>query len=117
MADTAVITPSERGPYGGGPGEDNYLTHGRGFLSWALTLDHKRIAVMYLVSILAAFLLGGIFAMLIRSKLLYPGQAMMTAKTYNQFFTLHGAIMIFLFIIPSIPASLGNFLLPMMIGA
>jgi len=111
---------------GGGPagvaenalGKDNYLTHGRGLRSWLLTLDHKRIGVMYLVSILSSFLLGGIFALLIRTKLLSPGtSALMTADQYNQSFTLHGAIMIFLFIIPGIPAALGNFVLPLMLGA
>jgi cytochrome c oxidase subunit 1 len=99
-------------------GRDNYLTHGHGFRSWLLTLDHKRIGVMYLVSILSSFLLGGIFALLIRTKLLTPGNsALMTADQYNQMFTLHGAIMIFLFIIPGIPAALGNFVLPLMLGA
>jgi cytochrome c oxidase subunit I len=99
-------------------GRDNYLTHGHGLRSWLLTLDHKRIGVMYLVSILASFLLGGIFALLIRTKLMAPGNsALMTPDTYNQMFTLHGAIMIFLFIIPGIPAALGNFVLPLMLGA
>ncbi len=109
----------------GGPGAsqnalggDNYLTHGRGLRSWLLTLDHKRIGVMYLIVILSSFLLGGIFAMLIRTKLLTPGNsALMDANTYNQVFTLHGAIMIFLFVIPGIPAALGNFVLPLLLGA
>jgi cytochrome c oxidase subunit 1 len=97
--------------------DDNYLTHTRGFWSWALTLDHKRIGVMYLVSILAAFLLGGIFAELVRTELITPGRTIMDRDTYNQFFTLHGAVMIFLFIIPGIPVALGNFVLPIMLGA
>jgi cytochrome c oxidase subunit 1 len=109
----------------GGPGAgqnalggDNYLTHRRGLKSWLLTLDHKRIGVMYLVVILSSFLLGGIFALLIRTKLLTPGNsALMDANTYNQMFTLHGAIMIFLFVIPGIPATLGNFVLPLLLGA
>jgi len=117
MADLIATAPNDREPGPALYSGDNYLSHRRGFLSWALTLDHKRIGVMYLVSILAAFLLGGIFALLMRSKLIYPGEAVVSAKTYNQFFTLHGAIMIFLFIIPSIPASLGNFVLPLMLGA
>jgi cytochrome c oxidase subunit 1 len=96
---------------------DNYLTHSRGLKSWMFTLDHKRIGVMYLVSILAAFLLGGIFAMLIRAELMTPGRTVMEADTYNKFFTLHGAIMTFLVIIPGIPAALGNFVLPIMLGA
>jgi cytochrome c oxidase subunit 1 len=100
-----------------GHATDNYLTHTRGFLSWALTLDHKRIGMMYLVSIMASFLLGGIFALLIRTELISPGRTMMQASTYNQYFTLHGAVMTFLFIIPGIPAALGNFVLPIMLGA
>jgi cytochrome c oxidase subunit 1 len=99
-------------------GGDNYLTHGRGLKSWLFTLDHKRIGVMYLIVILSSFLLGGIFAMLIRTKLLTPGNSpLMDANRYNQMFTLHGAVMIFLFIIPGIPAALGNFVLPMLLGA
>ncbi len=95
----------------------NYLTASRGWRSWIFTLDHKRIGVMYLWSVLAAFLLGGIFAMLVRLELLSPGKTLMEADQYNRAFTLHGAIMIFLFIIPAIPASLGNFALPIMLGA
>ena len=96
---------------------DNYLTHSRGLLSWLTTLDHKRIGVLYLISVLAAFLLGGVLAVLIRTELLTPGQTIMAAKTYNQTFTLHGAVMIFLFIIPAIPAAFGNFVLPVQLGA
>jgi len=98
---------------------DNYLTHTRGFLSWALTLDHKRIGVMYLVGVLSGFFVGGIFALLLRTELLTPGMTIpgVTADVYNQLFTLHGAIMVFLVIIPSIPAALGNFVLPIMLGA
>ncbi|MCA9507233.1 MAG: cbb3-type cytochrome c oxidase subunit I, partial [Myxococcales bacterium] len=95
----------------------NYLNSKKGFLSWALTLDHKRIGVMYLVSILFFFLIGGLFALALRAELLTPGKNFVDAKTYNQFFTLHGAIMVFLVIIPGIPASLGNFVLPLQLGA
>ncbi len=98
-------------------GRDNFLNHGKGLRSWLFTLDHKRIGVMYLVSILSAFLLGGIFAILIRTELLTPGRTIVSANTYNQMFTLHGAIMIFLFVIPGIPAALGNIVLPLMLGA
>ncbi len=98
-------------------GGENYLNHGRGLWSWLTTLDHKRIGIMYLVSILAAFLLGGVFALLLRTELLTPQQTIMKPDTYNQMFTLHGAVMIFLFIIPGIPAALGNFVLPLMLGA
>jgi len=98
-------------------GRDNFLNHGKGLRSWLFTLDHKRIGIMYLVSILASFLLGGIFALLIRTELLSPQKTIVGADTYNQMFTLHGAIMIFLFIIPGIPAALGNIVLPLMLGA
>ena len=96
---------------------DNYLTAGRGVLSWLFTLDHKRIGVMYLVAIVTSFLLGGVFALVLRTELLTPGPTIMSADTYNKMFTLHGAVMIFLFIIPGIPATLGNFILPLMLGA
>ena len=97
--------------------EDNYLTHTHGLLSWILTVDHKRIGVMYLVSVLGAFFIGGVFALLVRTQLLQPGGAIMSQDQYNQAFTLHGAIMVFLVIIPSVPAALGNFVLPIMLGA
>jgi cytochrome c oxidase subunit I len=97
--------------------DPNYLTHDKGFASWALTLDHKRIGVMYLVSVLAAFALGGLFALLVRTELLTPGRTIMEHDTYNQMFTLHGAIMVFLVIIPGIPAALGNIILPLQLGA
>ncbi|MGB9606698.1 MAG: cytochrome c oxidase subunit I, partial [Bryobacteraceae bacterium] len=95
----------------------SYLTETRGLRSWLFTLDHKRIGVMYLWSTLLAFFLGGVLAMLIRLELLTPGRTLMDADTYNKVFTLHGAVMIFLFIIPSIPAALGNFVLPLLLGA
>jgi cytochrome c oxidase subunit 1 len=95
----------------------NYLKAGTGVKSWLLTLDHKRIGLMYLVSVFLAFFLGGVFALLVRLELWANGPTIMTAAQYNRAFTLHGAIMVFLFIIPSIPASLGNFVLPMMLGA
>ncbi|NNM27001.1 MAG: hypothetical protein HKO59_13625 [Phycisphaerales bacterium] len=99
------------------PAATNYLTHTRGFLSWAFTLDHKRIGVMYLVSVLSSFLVGGIFALLVRTELIAPGETIMGQDAYNKAFTLHGAIMVFLVIIPSVPAALGNFVLPIMLGA
>lgn len=95
----------------------HYLNDGRGIKSWLFTVDHKRIGIMYLWSILASFLLGGIFALALRLELLTPAKTIMSADTYNKAFTLHGAVMTFLFIIPSIPAALGNFLLPLMLGA
>jgi len=96
---------------------DNYLNHTKGIKSWIFTLDHKRIGIMYLICILLAFLLGGIFAMLIRFHLLTPEGAFMTQDQYNQAFTVHGAVMVFLVIIPAVPAALGNFILPIMLGA
>jgi cytochrome c oxidase subunit I len=85
--------------------------------SWLLTTDHKRIGVLYLVSLLFMLLLGGSFAMLIRLEHLTPSRTVVSAMTYNRLFTLHGVIMVWLFLIPSIPSSFGNFLLPIMIGA
>jgi cytochrome c oxidase subunit 1 len=110
---------------------DSYLRHPRGVLSWLFTLDHKRIGLMYMISILAAFLLGGVFAMLIRMELMYPNKVaesqaaqvtlvpreIFTKDYYNQIFTIHGTVMIFLFLIPGVPAILGNFMLPLMLGA
>jgi cytochrome c oxidase subunit I len=96
---------------------DNYLTHDKGVLSWIFTLDHKRIGVMYLCSVLSAFALGGLFALLVRTELLTPGHTIMDHDTYNQMFTLHGAIMVFLVIIPGIPAALGNIIMPLQLGA
>jgi cytochrome c oxidase subunit 1 len=95
----------------------NYLNQTTGIVSWLTTVDHKRIGIMYLITVLTGFTLGGIFALLVRLELLTPGKTIMTAQQYNLAFTLHGAAMVFLFIIPSIPASLGNFILPIMIGA
>src|SRR6478735_3094394 len=97
--------------------DENYLTHDKGFASWAFTLDHKRIGVMYLASVLTAFALGGLFALLVRTELWSPGETIMKHDTYNQMFTLHGAIMLFLVIIPGIPAALGNIILPLHLGA
>ena len=97
---------------------DNYLTYTRGFWSWLFTLDHKRIGVMYLCGVLGMFLVGGIFALLVRTQLLSPEGAVFSDNAnYNRAFTLHGAIMVFLVIIPSVPAALGNFVLPIMLGA
>jgi len=99
------------------PAGENYLNCERGLKSWLFTLDHKRIGVMYLVATLGAFLLGGIYALIVRTEHLTPGRTIIDADTYNQMFTLHGAIMVFLFIIPAIPAAFGNFMLPIMLGA
>ncbi|MGC8761582.1 MAG: cytochrome c oxidase subunit I [Bryobacteraceae bacterium] len=95
----------------------DYLEEPKGLWSWLTTVDHKRIGLMYMWSVLFFFLVGGIFALLIRLELLTPRQTIMDAETYNRVFTLHGAIMTFLVIIPAIPAALGNFALPLLIGA
>jgi cytochrome c oxidase subunit 1 len=96
---------------------DNYLNHSSGIMSWLKTLDHKRIGLMYLFTVLTYFLIGGLFALLIRAELMFPGQQLIDPNTYNKVFTYHGAIMVFMVIIPAIPAALGNFVLPMMLGA
>ncbi len=114
MADVVTTLPGIESRPAARP---SYLNETRGIRSWIFTLDHKRIGIMYLWSVLFAFLLGGLFAMLIRLELLTPKETIISAETYNQAFTLHGAIMIFLFIIPGIPAALGNFVLPLMLGA
>ncbi|MFT4974690.1 MAG: cytochrome c oxidase subunit 1 [Myxococcota bacterium] len=95
----------------------NYLTAKRGIMSWLITLDHKRIGVMYLAVILTFFLAGGLLALAVRAELWTPAGDMFSSNTYNRLFTLHGAIMVFLVLVPAIPASLGNFVLPLMLGA
>jgi cytochrome c oxidase subunit 1 len=96
---------------------ENYLNKEFGIRSWLLTTDHKRIALLYLISITFFFYIGGFFALLIRLELLTPAGDLMLSDTYNKMFTMHGQVMIFFFLIPSIPAVLGNFLVPLMIGA
>jgi cytochrome c oxidase subunit I len=95
----------------------HYLNDEHGIGSWLLTQDHKRIAILYLVTTTFFFMIGGVFAGLIRLELLTPMPDLVASDTYNKLFTMHGIIMIFLFLIPSIPASLGNFFIPLMIGA
>ncbi len=95
----------------------SYLTNGFTLKSWLLTKDHKRIAILYLVTVSAFFALGGTYASLIRLELLTPNSDLLQSATYNRVFTQHGIIMVFFFLIPSIPAILGNFLIPLMIGA
>jgi cytochrome c oxidase subunit 1 len=95
----------------------NYLTNGYSLWSWLTTTDHKRIAILYGMSITAFFFMGGIAATLMRLELISPTPLLMSAETYNKLFTAHGVIMVWFFLIPSIPATLGNFLIPMMVGA
>jgi len=97
--------------------KENYLTEETGIWSWLTTVDHKKIGLMYLASITFFFFVGGLMALLIRTELWTPAKTFIEANTYNQLFTLHGSIMIFLFLVPSVPAALGNFILPMQLGA
>jgi len=107
---TATLEPRVHAPR-------NYLNADYGWKSWLFTLDHKRIALLYLVSITFFFIIGGSFAVLMRIQLVEPQGALVQPETYNKLFTLHGVVMIFFFLIPSIPAVLGNFLVPLMVGA
>ena len=100
-----------------GDPEPSYLGASKGFKSWFFTVDHKRIAIMYLVATTLFLMAGGLFAGLVRLELFTPQGDLMDADQYNRAFTLHGSIMVFLVIIPSAPAVLGNFVLPLMLGA
>ena len=115
MSTSTLLCPPE--PIAPSLPEDNYLSRGYGLRSWLLTRDHKRIGILYLISLSVFFLIGGTLAGLIRLELLTPQSDLMSADTYNKVFTMHGVIMIFLFLVPSVPATLGNFFIPMMIGA
>jgi cytochrome c oxidase subunit 1 len=97
--------------------KEHYLSRGWDLKSWLLTTDHKRIGLLYLVSITLMFALGSFYAALVRWNLLVPDGSHLSADAYNRAFTGHGVIMVFFFLIPSIPATLGNFLIPLMIGA
>ena len=97
--------------------EVNYLNNEHGLKSWLLTGDHKRIAVMYLIVVTVFFFMGGLYAAGIRLELSTPAGDLFDSNTYNKVFTMHGILMIFFFLLPSIPATLGNFLIPLMVGA
>jgi cytochrome c oxidase subunit 1 len=96
---------------------ENYLNAGYGIKSWLLTVDHKRIALLYLLTMTFFFFIGGFLALLIRLELLTPAGDLVQADTYNKLFTMHGMVMVFFFLIPGVPVVLGNFLIPIMIGA
>src|SRR5579864_3320272 len=98
-------------------GYEDFINAKTGIKSWLFTTDHKRIALLYLTSITFMFFIGALFALIIRLELLTPKGDLVQADTYNKMFTMHGLVMIFFFLIPSIPAVLGNFLIPLMIGA
>src|SRR5690348_1288230 len=106
MASSTVLSPPH-----------HYLNDGYGIRSWLLTRDHKRIALLCLAAVTFFFFIGGAFAVLIRLELATPIGELVTDETYNKLFTMHGVVMVFFFLIPSIPATLGNFLVPLMIGA
>src|SRR5512141_2006754 len=95
----------------------DYLNASHGLKSWLLTKDHKRIGLLYLITVTLFFFLGGAFATLIRLELMTPQGDLVSSETYNKMFTMHGVAMVFFFLIPAIPATLGNFFLPIMIGA
>src|ERR1019366_5409663 len=111
---STAIAGSHDGPPESGV---NYLNASYGIKSWLLTTDHKRIGLMYLVSITVMFAIGGTAAVLMRLHLIEPQGALVEPETYNKLFSIHGIIMVFFFLVPSIPATLGNFLIPLMIGA
>ncbi len=110
------MATEEKNPYGP-QNEPDYFNVSHGLKSWLTTLDHKRIGVMYLVGIMISLIVGGAFALLLRTELWAPGKTIVAQDTYNQFFTLHGAVMVFLVIIPGIPAALGNIMMPIQLGA
>jgi cytochrome c oxidase subunit 1 len=115
---TATIRPQiPTPPLPPGEPRTHYLNVAFGVRSWLLTTDHKRIALLYLISVTVMFFLGGLAATLIRLQLLTPNNTFLERDTYNRMFTAHGVLMVFYFLIPSIPAVLGNFFVPMMIGA
>ena len=115
MSQTVLRRSDELG-HGSGH-QDDYLHHEQTIWSWLSATDHKRIGILYLLGITVAFVVGAISAGLIRLCLVVPNGSIFTNDVYNRLFTLHGVIMVWFFLIPSIPNTLGNFLLPLMIGA
>jgi cytochrome c oxidase subunit 1 len=107
---TAVSAPQQARPV-------NYLNNGHTLRSWLLTQDHKRIAILYFLGVTFFFLVGGLLAMAIRLELLTPQADLMSFDTYNKVFTMHGVVMVFFVLIPAVPAIIGNFILPLMVGA
>src|SRR5207244_9164797 len=96
---------------------ENYLTVAHGVASWLLTKDHKRIAILYLITVTLMFFVGGLAITIVRLNLMTPEGGLVSADTYNRLFTIHGVIMVFFFLVPVVPTVLGNFCLPLMIGA
>jgi cytochrome c oxidase subunit 1 len=114
---TATLLPPAPQPAEPHAERSNYLNVSYGVVSWLLTKDHKRIAILYLISVTVMFLLGGVAISIVRLHLMTPQGALVSADTYNRLFTMHGVIMVFFFLVPVAPAVLGNFCLPLMIGA
>ena len=113
-----TASPAEAPPAAGAPREpENYFNRDFSLKSWLTTHDHKRIALLYMVAILVFFFIGGVAATIIRLELVTPAGDLVSDDTYDKLFTAHGVIMVWMFLIPSIPSVLGNFLMPMMIGA
>src|SRR5580698_2895260 len=96
---------------------ENYLNQEYGIRSWLLTTDHKRIALLYLASITFFFFVGGLAAALVRLNLIVPEGLLGSAEAYNRLFTMHGVVMVWFFLVPAVPVTLGNFLIPLMLGA
>src|SRR5437660_693033 len=113
---TVTLEPHAAAPEPAPKPVENYLNVAYGAKSWLLTKDHKRIAILYLISITFMFFLGGVAITIVRLNLMVPTGGLVEADTYNKLFTMHGIIMIFFFLVPSIPAVFGNFFIPMMIG-
>src|SRR3954467_9867512 len=114
MSTTSIPLPADQ-PFAAT--RPNYLNAASTVKSWLLTTDHKRIAILYLISLTLFFFIGGAFAVMIRLELLTPQGDLVSSDTYNKLFTMHGVIMVFFFLVPSIPVVLGYSLVPIMIGA
>jgi len=113
----AAITTTPGSSHGEhGDPNASFIDAKKGLMSWLVTLDHKRIGIMYLISVTLSFAIGGAFALIVRTELFTKGRTLMDADTYNKMFSLHGVVMVFLFIIPSIPAAMGNIMLPIQLG-
>ena len=111
MSATSTLTTNTE------PSYLDYDNHRKGIFAWILSTDHKRIGLLYMFTIMSFFFIGATLGLLMKFELIAPGKTIMNAQTYNAFFTLHGVIMIFVIVIPGLPAVFGNFFLPLMIGA
>src|SRR2546426_8533443 len=113
---TATVE-SQTAPAPGDEPRETYLNIGYGVKSWLLTKDHKRIAILYLIAVTVMFFIGGVAITIVRLNLMTPDGGLVEADTYNRLFTMHGVVMVFFFLVPVVPTVLGNFLIPLMIGA